>query len=50
MENTVIEAPKWLKDRMESLKKMPPPSLEEVKIQMEASKKFRDNEALPLLN
>ena len=29
----VIEAPQWLKDRMEKLKQLPPPTLEKVKLQ-----------------
>jgi hypothetical protein len=33
----VIAAPDWLKERMENLKKLPPPTLEEVKTQMSAS-------------
>ena len=30
----VIEAPQWLKDRMEKLKQLPPPTLVEVKTQL----------------
>ncbi len=37
MKKQVIKAPQWLVDRMESLKKLPRPTLEEVRIQMKAS-------------
>ena len=36
-------APQWLVDRMEALKKLPPPTLEEVRIQFEASANYRQN-------
>lgn len=36
-----MDAPQWLIDRMDKLKKLPPPTLEEVKIQLEASERFR---------
>jgi hypothetical protein len=39
----VIEAPQWLKDRMEAVKKQPAPTLEQVKIQVEASMNWRVN-------
>ena len=32
----VIEAPQWLKDQMEALKKLPPPTLEQVERQFRA--------------
>ena len=35
----VQEAPQWLKERMERLKNLPAPTLEEVKTQLEASAK-----------
>jgi hypothetical protein len=38
-------APQWLIDRMEALKKLPPPTLEEVRAQFEASAKFRRDNA-----
>ena len=37
----VIPAPDWLVKRMESLRHMPPPTLDEVKTQLEASAKSR---------
>jgi hypothetical protein len=40
-EPTVIPAPEWLVERMEQLRKLPPPTLEEVKTQLEASARFR---------
>lgn len=40
--NEVCKAPQWLIDRMEALKKMPPPTLEEVRQQFEAGKKWQD--------
>lgn len=40
-EKRVQSAPKWLGDQMEALKKMPPPTIEEVKIQLKASAEFR---------
>ena len=33
----VIGAPQWLKDRMEAIRKLPPPTLEEVRQQWKAS-------------
>ena len=36
----VIGAPQWLKDRMEKLKQLSPPTLEEVRAQFAASAKF----------
>lgn len=41
----IIGAPQWLKDQMEALKKLPPPTLEQVHAQFEASKKFRRDNA-----
>ena len=38
----VCKAPDWLVARMEALKKMPPPTLEEVHQQMEASRKWQE--------
>lgn len=37
----VIPAPKWLRDRMEKLRKHPPRSIAEVRRQMQASADFR---------
>ncbi len=39
----VIPAPQWLIDRMEKLRKLPPPTLEEVRTQFSASAAFRKN-------
>ena len=36
-----IGAPQWLIDRMEALKKLPPPTLEEVETSFRASEKWR---------
>jgi hypothetical protein len=36
----IIEAPQWLKDRMEALKNRPPPTLEEVRKQWKASAEY----------
>lgn len=36
------KCPQWLVDRMEALKKLPPPTLEEVETQFRASAKFRE--------
>lgn len=38
----VIKAPQWLTDRMEALKKLPPPTLEEVRETWAASAEFRN--------
>jgi hypothetical protein len=40
-----LGAPQWLKDRMEALEKLPPPTLEQVHAQFEASKRFRRENA-----
>lgn len=37
-----ISPPQWFVDRMEALKKMPPPTLEEVQAQFAASANFRE--------
>ncbi len=37
----VQPAPKWLVDRMEALKRMPPPTLEEVETSFRAGEKWR---------
>jgi hypothetical protein len=37
----VKKAPEWLEDRMEALRKMPPPTLAEVRRQFMASEEFR---------
>jgi hypothetical protein len=37
----VIEAPQWLRDRMEVLRKLPPPTLEQVRTQFRASARCR---------
>ena len=37
MSEIVQPPPQWLKDRMKRLKQIPPPTLEEVRIQFEAS-------------
>lgn len=39
-----IGAPQWLIDRMEALKKLPPPTLEQVRAQWEASERQMDPE------
>lgn len=44
-ETKVIGAPQWLKDQMEALKKLPPPSLEKVQAQFRACEKFRRENA-----
>jgi len=41
----VIGAPQWLKDRMEALKKLPPPTLEEVQKQWETCARLRRENA-----
>lgn len=41
-EKKVVGAPQWLIDRMETLRKLPPPTLEKVKTQFDASKKWQD--------
>jgi hypothetical protein len=38
----VTRAPQWLVDRMEALKKLPPPTLEEVEAQFAACAKWQD--------
>jgi hypothetical protein len=38
--NKVIPAPKWLKERMKKLSKLPPPTKEIVEKQFQASIKF----------
>ena len=38
----VIKAPQWLIDRMEALKKLPPPTLEKVREQWKASAEFQN--------
>lgn len=38
---SICKAPQWLVDRMEALKKLPPPTLEEVETQFRASADFR---------
>ena len=40
--NNVIKAPQWLIDRMENNKQIPVPTLEQVKTQLDASKKWQD--------
>ena len=40
MKKGVIQAPNWLKKRMRELRAMPPPSIEQIKIQMEASANY----------
>lgn len=42
-EKRVIGAPQWLKDRMKALKKLPPPTLEEVRQQWKASADWEYN-------
>lgn len=37
---SILPAPQWLVDRMEALKKLPPPTLEEVRIQFAASARY----------
>jgi hypothetical protein len=37
----VIKAPPWLVERMEAIRKLPPPTEEEVRVQMESSAKLR---------
>ena len=37
----VIPAPQWLIDRMEALKKLPPPTLDDVRTQFSASAELR---------
>ncbi len=37
----LIPAPEWLKQRMEAVRKAPPPTLEMVRAQMRASAAFR---------
>jgi len=39
----VIKAPEWLKLKMEKLKKLPKPTLEQVRAQWEASARIRKN-------
>jgi hypothetical protein len=36
----VQEAPQWLKDRMDAIQKLPPATIEEVKIQLAASERY----------
>ena len=38
---SIIQAPKWLARRMETLQRMPPPTLEEVAIHLKASGEIR---------
>ncbi len=38
---SVIEAPQWLKDRMEAITKLPSPTLKEVQIQYNSSQQER---------
>lgn len=37
----VIEAPQWFKDQMEALRKLPPPTIEQVKAQFETCARLR---------
>jgi hypothetical protein len=37
----VIQTPDWLVERMDKISKMPPPTLDEVKAQLEASEQQR---------
>lgn len=37
----VLPAPQWLVDRMEAIRKLPPPTIEEVRTQFRASYRFR---------
>ena len=41
-QRTIIPAPKWLADRMKKLRKLPPPTLKKIKVQLKASKDFRN--------
>lgn len=41
--NGVIGAPAWLRERMARLRALPPPTLEEVRIQFAASANQRDS-------
>ena len=36
----VVDAPQWLVDQMEEVKKLPPPTLEEVEVQLKAAAEF----------
>jgi len=39
-EREVIQAPQWLKDRMEKLRNMPKPSVEKIRAQMRACEEY----------
>ena len=43
-ESEIKSAPQWLIDRMEALKKLPPPTPEEVEAQWRASAKLNNEE------
>lgn len=42
MKDTETFTPQWLIDQMEALKKLPPPTIERMKAQWEASQDYED--------